>query len=92
MPLADTKLAEVMEKELNGPKLVALCLGFARVISDMTEKRQHDAAGSSKRIKGGMPITKCGEGSVSGRTEYRLWPATQRRFVQSSTPRRQRQQ
>jgi hypothetical protein len=38
-----------MEKELNGPKLVALCLGFARVISDMTEKRQHDAAGSSKR-------------------------------------------
>lgn len=45
----DTKLAEVMEKELNGPKLVALCLGFARVISDMTEKRQHDAAASSKR-------------------------------------------
>lgn len=48
----DTKLAEVMEKELNGPKLVALCLGFARVISDMTEKRQHDAAGSKRRSLG----------------------------------------
>ena len=49
---ADTKLAEVMEKELNGPKLVALCLGLARVISDMTEKRQHDAAGSKRRSLG----------------------------------------
>ena len=52
VPAADTKLAEVMEKELNGPKLVALCLGFARVISDMTEKRQHDAAGSKRRSLG----------------------------------------